>query len=83
MIVYGIAYSGSLLAWILIPVKFLLGRAPVDDDVTKFLVGSHIHPLIVMIGAIILVAVIFLMLPIKETLKKILNSVLIRGCYIF
>ena len=62
VIVSGITYSGSLLAWILIPVKFLLGRAPVDDDVTKFLVGSHIHPLIVMIGAIVLVAVVLAIL---------------------
>jgi hypothetical protein len=45
----------TLLVWIVLPVLFILGEAP-SDDVTHFLVSSHIHPLVVTFTACVLYA---------------------------
>ncbi len=45
----------TLLAWIILPVLFLIGKAP-SDDVTNFLRYSHISPFLLIFAAIILYA---------------------------
>lgn len=39
----------SILAWVIIPFAYLQGKAPINDDVTKFLAVfcENYHPLIV------------------------------------
>lgn len=44
----------TLLAWVVIPVLYLLGRAPSSDDVTHFLQASQMHPLLLMFVALVL-----------------------------
>jgi hypothetical protein len=44
----------TLLAWIVIPLLDIVGKAPPSDDVTHFLRFSQIHPLLLTIAAIIL-----------------------------
>lgn len=48
----------SLLAWVIIPFVYLQGKAPIGDDVTKFLeIWSRRHPpLFVSAAALILIA---------------------------
>lgn len=56
-----IASSGSILAWIIVPLTYLAGNAPVADDVTKFLSVSGISPILVMIFAFLLFAISILL----------------------
>lgn len=60
MIFYCNVYCSSLIAWILIPIKYMFGMAPVDDDVTKFIRNSNIAPMIVSIVAFLLLAVLYI-----------------------
>jgi hypothetical protein len=45
----------TLLAWIILPILFLFGRAP-SDDVTNFLNYSHMPPLLLSFTALVLYA---------------------------
>ena len=47
---------GSLLAWVVMPVFSLAGRAPQDDDAVKFLASSGLSPWAVSLGAAALFA---------------------------
>ena len=44
----------SLIAWILVPILYLLGEAPENDDVTKFINALGLNPWIVSVAAIVL-----------------------------
>lgn len=46
----------SLIAWIFVPILSLSGKAPKDDDVTKFIISSGLNPWIVCGGAAVLLA---------------------------
>ena len=48
---------GSLLAWVIVPVLYMAGQVPPDDDVTKLISSSGLSPWIVLLGAIALFAV--------------------------
>lgn len=46
--------AGTILAWIIVPVLYLFGQAPPNDDATKFIDSSGLSPWAVSIGAILL-----------------------------
>lgn len=46
--------TGSILAWVMVPVLAVWGQAPPDDDVTKFISHSGLSPWAVMLGAVLL-----------------------------
>jgi hypothetical protein len=54
-LISSMAVINTLLAWIILPVLFLLGKTP-PDDVTNFLRYSQMPPLLLMLTAIILYA---------------------------
>ena len=54
--------TGSLLAWVILPVLFLLSSAPAGDDVTKFLEASRLSPLVVSLAALFVIAFLVLFL---------------------
>ncbi|HKM35037.1 MAG TPA: hypothetical protein VJY54_09900, partial [Lachnospiraceae bacterium] len=58
MIFYCNVYCSSLISWILIPIKYMFGIAPADDDVTKFIRSSNIAPIVVSIVVFVLLAVL-------------------------
>lgn len=56
--IFCLASVFSLLAWVAIPFAYMLGNAPVGDDVTNFLLNfaqTH-HPLIVSAAALLIIA---------------------------
>lgn len=48
--------TGSILAWMIVPVLCLVNQAPPNDDVTKFIASSGCPPWAVSLGAVILFA---------------------------
>ena len=48
--------AGSILAWMIVPVLYLLGQAPQTDDAAKFIDSSGLSPWVVLLGAILLFA---------------------------
>ena len=53
-LISSMAVLNTLLAWIVIPILDIFGKAPPSDDVTHFLRFSQIHPLLLAFIAIIL-----------------------------
>ena len=53
-LISSLAVLNTLLAWIVIPVLDIFGKAPPSDDVTHFLRYSQIHPLLLTFMAIII-----------------------------
>lgn len=51
------AFSMPAAAWILVPVLYMLGKAPMGDDVTKFLDVTGMNPVILILFAVILLVV--------------------------
>lgn len=56
LFVLGSVYSGS--AWILVPILYLKGSAPVNDDVTHFLNVSGMNPIAVIVLAVLLLGIL-------------------------
>lgn len=50
------APAGSVFAWIFVPVLYLAGQAPPNDDVTKFIDHSGLNPWAVMLAAVVIIA---------------------------
>ena len=48
--------TGSILAWVIVPILYLLGQAPQTDDAAKFIDSSGLSPWVVLLGAILLFA---------------------------
>lgn len=44
----------SVIAWILVPILYMLGKAPENDDVTKFINVSGLNPIFICIAAVLL-----------------------------
>ena len=53
-LISSLAVLNTLLAWIVIPILAIFGKAPSSDDVTHFLRYSHIHPLLLAFTAVII-----------------------------
>lgn len=60
----------SILAWVLVPVLYMNGRAPAGDDATQFLDASGLSPLLVILTAILL----FLLNIVLAWHKKIIQN---------
>ena len=50
-----LSITGSLFAWVLVPFMSLFTLPPVGDDVTKFLNITGLHPLTVMLTALLII----------------------------
>jgi len=50
------AISGSLLAWVIIPITALVAAPPVGDDTTNFLSDTGLHPLLLILTAMLIIA---------------------------
>lgn len=64
----------SLLAWVIIPFIYTQGNAPVNDDVTMFLLifAQNYHPLIVSVAAMFIMAMDVIIMIKKGILKNFL-----------
>lgn len=49
-------FSMPVAVWILVPVLYLMGKAPVGDDVTQFLDATGMQPALLMAAAAVLLA---------------------------
>lgn len=59
--------SSSLLAWVIIPIVALVDRPPVGDDTTNFLSNTGLHPLLLILMAMLIITGL-IMLAIKRGL---------------
>ena len=70
MLMAGFISVGSSLAWVLVPILYLNGNAPVLDDATTFLEVSKIHPIIVIIGAIGIITLYIILMWKKQVMQN-------------
>lgn len=77
-ILFYTSVSGSLLAWLFVPLLSLFTSIPVNDDITKFLNISGLHPIILSSVTIVLFSFLLyvgyrkgLFSKIQEMIKKI------------
>ena len=62
-----ISISFSLLPWVVIPFLYPKGKAPLNDDVTKFMMNSHLSPWVVSLTAIVLISfLLFITIKVKK-----------------
>jgi len=64
--------TGSLLAWVMIPIAYVNGDAPANDDVTKFLhhLSSDYHPIYVTLGALALIVLSVVLMLKKRIIQN-------------
>lgn len=62
----------GLFAWVIIPFIYIQGKAPVNDDVTKFLhnFAQNCHPLLVSVAATLIIAVAVAIMIKKGIIKN-------------
>ena len=67
----------SLFAWVIIPFVYIRGNAPVNDDVTMFLLSfaQSDHPLIVSVAAVFMIAIGVVIMIKKGILKNFLLEI--------
>lgn len=72
--------AASICAWVVNPFVYLLGTAPINDDVTKFLTvfSAHYHPLIVSAAAVVLIGMDVVLMIKKRILYNFIEE--IRSC---
>lgn len=51
-----LSFSCSLLAWVIVPFMALFATPPIGDDTTSFLYNTSLHPLMLILAAILLIA---------------------------
>ena len=62
---------GSLMAWIIIPFFFMNGRAPEDDDVTKFLFNfTHDYPAYLVSIVALVVMIICIAIAVRKGIPQ-------------
>jgi len=66
---------GSVFAWVLVPVLYMLGNAPANDDVTKFINNSGIHPLWVILCAILILSAMITFAWYKKVIQNFKHTV--------
>ncbi len=71
--------TGSILAWVLVPVLYLAGWAPPNDDVTKFINHSGLSPWMVLFAAIILFACCLFIAWKKKIIQRYWETVRIKA----
>lgn len=80
-ILYHISYgflsliiTGSLLAWVIIPIISLFTLPPAGDDVTKLLDITHLYPLTVALTALLIIVSLVFFIYKKELFGKIKDT---------
>lgn len=73
--------TASVLAWVVIPVVYLVGNAPVGDDVTKFLNNfcTRYSPVYVTIGALVLIMITVVLMVKKRIIQNAIMEFRIMG----
>lgn len=70
MYMIGIMSIGNSLAWVFVPLLYMMGNAPENDDITKFLEVSKIHPVIVCLCALIVVILYIILMWKKQLIQR-------------
>ena len=70
-----VGITGSLLAWVVIPLIALFTLPPAGDDTTKFLKITGVHPLIVSLLAILII-ILFVVIAYKKGLLEKLKEII-------
>lgn len=70
MFLVGMLSIGSACAWVIVPILYLQGKAPVADDVTKFIEASGVAPLLVIACAALVMGVFLLILWKKQVIQN-------------
>lgn len=67
----------SLLTWVIIPLAYLQGNAPINDDVTKFLVvfGEYLSPLIVSAVTAVLIGIGVVLMIKKRVIYNFIEEI--------
>lgn len=67
----------SMLAWVIIPFVYLQGNAPINDDVTRFLVAfcENYHPLIVSVAAVVLIGIGVVLMIRKRVIHNFIGEI--------
>lgn len=67
----------SMLAWVIVPFVYLQGNAPINDDVTKFLVVfcENYHPLIVSVTALVLIGMGVVLMIKKRVIHNFIEEI--------
>lgn len=67
----------SILAWVIIPFAYLQGKAPINDDMTKFLAVfcENYHPLIVSAIAAVLIGTGIVLMIKKRVLHNFIEEI--------
>ncbi len=67
----------SMLAWVIVPFVYLQGNAPINDDVTKFLVVfcENYHPLIVSVTSVILIGTGVVLMIKKRVIHNFIEEI--------
>ena len=64
----------SALAWVIVPIIYMVGIPNPNDDIVKFMDCTEIHPLIVSLGASILIAISLLGIWHKQVFKNYVHT---------
>lgn len=72
--VFSYAVAFSLLSWVIIPIISLCGKAPINDDVTKFMQTSNVHPIIISLTSILLMYLLIQLIKKRIFFSKLLDS---------
>jgi len=64
----------STVAWVFVPILYIFGEAPSNDDVTKFINASELSPWVVCGAAILLFTAGFLLAWKKKVIQNYLNT---------
>ncbi len=69
--------AASMLAWVIIPFVYLQGKAPINDDVTKFLTvfSKNYHPLIVSAVAVIFIGISVVLMIKKQVIHNFIEEI--------
>ena len=66
-----------MLAWVFVPFLYLNGSAPINDDVTKFLIVfcENYHPLIVSVMAVVLMGLGVVLMIKKRIIHNFIEEI--------
>jgi hypothetical protein len=71
--IFSVGVVASLLAWIVIPIVSIFGQAPDNDDVTKFLISTEIHPVLISLTAFTIFSLLILLVYKKGLFQKVME----------
>lgn len=70
--IFSIGITGSIFAWIVLPIVSLFTSLPETDDVSKFLETTSFHPILVSLGSIMLMGIIIILIYKKGLFSKLI-----------